>query len=125
MWLEHPLFQAHCLELPTPQVQNHPGSCCILRLAAPTVPQTLVGIGEQAELRPSPRPGAYSGVHRGQPEGLPGWCGLPGERCRVPGVVRPSAFLGPQCFSAPFGWPSSRSCLPFAVNSSNYSTVVR
>lgn len=96
-------FQALYLELPTPQVQNHPGSCRVLALAGLPAPQTWQEFGRQAGLHPSPLPGVHSGAHRGQPEGLPGQRGLSG----VPGDVPPSALPGPQCFSAPFGWPSS------------------
>lgn len=61
----------------------------------------------------------------GQPQRLMGPCGLSGELCRVPRVISPLPLLDPRFVSTLFGWSSSLSCLPFAVNNSNYSIVVR
>lgn len=44
---------------------------------------------------------------------------------RVPGVTPRSGLPDPWFVSTSFGWLSSLSCLPFAVNNSNYSIVVR
>lgn len=95
MGLEHPLFQAHYLELATPHVQNHPGSCHILPLAAPWAPQPLVGT-EEAGRAPSltcsrrlPTPG-HTAVHLGAY-----WVGVgfPGGGAGVPAVIPPFALL--------------------------------